>query len=284
MFKRLFYAYLVFGASLSAFAQFEEEAVEYTKQTFYSSRIVNSHTTENIEKQMLDFRINHRFGILSGGYETFFGLDNATMRMSFDYGITDNITVGIGRSTYEKNIDGFAKYRFLRQIEKNGKMPVSAAYVVGMSMSGIKPPPDRENYFSSKLSYAHQLIVARKFSSTFSAQIMPTLVHRNLIDSTKYQHDVLAMGIGLKKKIIPSVTLNLEYFYLLPNQINPTFTHPLTLGFDIHTGHHTFQLHLTNATGTFEKAFLTQTNNRWGDGDIHFGFNISRQFFTGTYH
>ncbi|MBI1305161.1 MAG: hypothetical protein GC181_00950 [Bacteroidetes bacterium] len=272
------------GLSISANAQFDEdEKPVYTTKTFYSSRIVNSHTTESIEKNVLDFRINHRFGILSDGYSTFFGLDNATMRMSFDYGITDNITVGIGRSTYEKNIDGFVKYRFLRQIEKNGKMPISAAYIAGMNMSGLTPPAGRTNYFTSRLSYNHQLVIARKFTQKFSAQIMPTLVHRNLVDSTKYKNDVFGMGVGLKQKILPSITLNLEYFYVFPNQISKQYTNPLSIGFDINTGWHTFQLHLTNATGTFEKAYLCQTSNKWSKGNIHFGFNISRTFHPGGF-
>ncbi len=139
----------------------EEEPIVYASKTFYSSRIVNSHTTESIEKKVLDFRINHRFGDVSEGYDNFFGLDNATMRMSFDYGITDNITIGIGRSTFQKTVDGFAKYRFLRQIEENGKMPISAAYIAGITMNTLKPPAGRTNYFSSRIGYLHQLVVAR---------------------------------------------------------------------------------------------------------------------------
>ena len=279
MFKRLFYALFGFFVVGNLHAQIPDEPVEYTKRTFYSTRIVNSHTTENIEKNALEFRIHHRFGIVSGGYGTFFGIDNATMRMSFGYGLTNNISLGIGRSTYEKNVDGFVKYRFLRQIEKNGNMPISAAYIAAVSMIGLPPPAGRKNYYSSKFSYAHQLVVARKFTKHFSAQFMPMLVHRNLIDSSHNKHDVIGFGIGLKRKILPSITLNLEYFYLLPDQLNGDFTHPLTLGIDIYTGWHTFQLHFTNATGTFEKAYLTQTTNRWKNGDIHFGFNISRLFY-----
>jgi opacity protein-like surface antigen len=275
------HCFLIFGGLFilsTSFAQIPNNSPVYTKSTFYSSRIVNSHTTESIEKKVLDFRINHRFGVVSGGYQTFYGLDNASMRLSFDYGITDNITIGVGRSTFEKNIDGYAKYRFLRQIDKNGNMPISAAYVAAISMNGQTTPTGRTNYFSSRLSYAHQLIVARKFSNTFSAQLMPLFIHRNLIDSIKYNNDILGLGIGIKQKIVPSVTLNLEYFYVLPNQISDVFVHPLSLGIDIHTGWHTFQLHVTNATGTFEKSYLTQTRNKWKDGEIQFGFNISRQF------
>lgn len=261
-----------------------DEPVVYSTETFYSSRIVNSHTTECIEKKTLDFRINHRFGDVSQGYDNFFGLDNATMRMSFDYGITDNINIGIGRSTFQKTLDGFAKYRFLRQIEENGNMPISAAYAVAITMDGTKPPANRKNYFTSKLGYMHQLVIARKFSDKFSAQLMPTLIHRNLIDSTKYSNDVYSLGVGLRQKILPSITLNVEYFLVAPNQISDQFTDPLSIGIDINTGWHTFQLHVTNATGTFERAAITQTTNRWKNGNLHFGFNLSREFQLGGYH
>ena len=153
------------------------------RRPFTVAEIVNSHTTESIEKKVLDFRINHRFGDISQGYDNFYGLDNATMRMSFDYGITDDITIGIGRSTFNKTVDGFAKYRFLKQIDENGNMPISAAYIAGISMDGSEPPAGRTNYFTSRLAYLHQLVIARKFSNSFSAQLMPTIVHRNLIDS-----------------------------------------------------------------------------------------------------
>jgi len=257
--------------------------VEYTTKTFYSSRIVNSHTTEMLNKKTLDFRINHRFGDISEGYSNFFGLDNATMRMSFDYGITDNLQVGIGRSTFERTVDGFVKYRFLRQIEKNGKMPISAVYVAGMTMNGMEPPANRPNFFTSRLSYLHQVVVARKFGEKFSAQLMPTIIHRNLIDSSQYAHDVFSVGVGLRQKILPSITLNVEYFWVAPNQINDRFDHPLSIGIDINTGWHTFQLHVTNATGTFEKAAITQTTNSWARGNLHFGFNLSREFELGGY-
>lgn len=288
----LLFALSLLFTSISVMAQDDEldeleglldDKVEYTKKTFYSSRIVNSHTTESIEKKVLDFRINHRFGDVSEGYSNFFGLDNATMRMSFDYGITDDLTLGIGRSTFEKTVDGFAKYRFLKQIEKNGKMPISAAYIAGITMTTLKPPANRTNYFTSKLSYLHQLVVARKFSEGFSAQLMPTVIHRNLIDSTKYKHDVFSMGVGLRQKVLPSVTLNLEYFWVGPNQISDQFVDPLSIGIDINTGWHTFQLHVTNAPGTFEKAAITQTSDRWSKGNLHFGFNLSREFQTGKY-
>ncbi|MCB9262275.1 MAG: hypothetical protein H6607_07870 [Flavobacteriales bacterium] len=256
----------------------DEDPPEYTKFTFYSTRIVNSHTTEMLDKRTLDFRINHRFGELKGGYDNFFGLDNATMRMSFDYAIMDNLNIGIGRSTFERTLDGYVKYRFLRQIDKFGNMPISAVYVAGMTMNGIAPPTGRTNYFTSKLGFMHQVVVARKFSNKFSAQLMPTLIHRNLIDSSQFKNDVMSFGIGLKQKISGGITANLEYFYVLPNQISKQYYNPLSLGIDINTGDHTFQLHITNTRATFEKAAITQTAGSWLKGNIHFGFNLSRQF------
>lgn len=256
-----------------------EEEPEYAENTFYGTRVVNSHSIENLEAKSLDFRINHRFGTIEQGAYDFFGLDQATMRIGFDYGITDNLQVGIGRSTYEKTYDGFVKYRFLRQQKGKKNIPLGLSFVTGMSVTTLKwADPSRNNFISSRLNYSHQLIVARKFSENFSAQIMPVLVHRNLIDSLKYKHDVLAIGVALKQKIAPIITLNLEYFYLIENQVHPDNVSSLSLGIDISTGSHTFQMHFTNATGTFEKAFLTETTNRWDKGQIHFGFNLVRKF------
>jgi hypothetical protein len=269
---------------LAELEELEDEPVTYVQKTFYSSRIVNSHTTESIEKKVLDFRINHRFGDMSEGYSNFFGLDNATMRLSFDYGVTDNITIGVGRSTFEKTVDGFAKYRFMRQIEGSNKVPFSAAYIAAITMNTETPPPGRTNYFTSRLGYMHQLVMARKFKYGFSAQLMPTVIHSNLIDSTMFSNDVFSMGVGFKKKLLPSITLNVEYFWVAPNQISDQFIDPLSIGIDINTGWHTFQLHFTNATGTFEKAAITQTTNKWSKGNIHFGFNLSREFQSGGYH
>lgn len=262
----------------------QEEAPKPVPKHFYSSRVVNSHTTVSPDPKTLDFRINHRFGEISNGPYEFFGLDQAMMRIGFDYGITKFLSVGVGRSTFEKTFDGFVKFRFMEQQQGKGNNPVTISGVSGMSLNSLKwADPNRTNFFTSRLSYSHQLLISRKFSDKFSLQLMPTLVHRNLIDSLKYKNDVNALGVAIRQKIIPQVTLNVEYFYVLPNQISETYTHPLSVGIDISTGWHTFQLHVTNATGTFEKAVISQTSNRWDKGQLHFGFNISREFHLGGY-
>lgn len=275
-------AFAIIWLPFSTLAQ--EEVPQAAGKAFYSSRVVNSHTTVSPEAKTLDFRINHRFGEMSGGAYEFFGLDQAMMRIGFDYGVTDYLTLGIGRSTFDKTFDGFVKYRILEQHKGKGSYPIAISWMSGISLTSLKwTNPDRENYFSSRLNYAHQLLVSRKFSDQFSLQFMPAMVHRNLIDSSKYANDVFTLGLAVRQKVVPQVTLNLEYFYVLPGQISAQYTHPLSLGIDISTGWHTFQLHITNATGTFEKAFLTQTSNRWDKGQLHFGFNISREFHMGGY-
>ncbi len=280
---------LVFITScpFSVYAQSEEELLstilkeepQFAENTFYGTRVVNSHSIENLEAKTLDFRINHRFGTIEQGAYDFFGLDQAAMRLGFDYGITDNIQIGVGRSTYEKTYDGFVKYRFLRQQNNERSIPVGMALVSGIAIASVKwDDPTRENFFTSRISYHHQLIIARKFSDGFSAQLMPSVVHRNLIDSSKYNHDVYSIGAAIKQKIASAVTVNVEYFYLLENQIQSDRRSSLSIGIDISTGSHTFQMHFTNATGTFEKAFMTETTNRWDKGQIHFGFNLVRKF------
>ena len=256
-----------------------EEYTDYAFATFKTNRVVNGHSIETVAKKEFDFKISHRFGFVSGGFYDLFGLDQASMRFGGDFGITDNINVGIGRSTTDKTYDGFVKYKFLKQSSGLKTMPVSMVAISHIGISTIKwPQPNRENFFSSRLHYTHQLLIARKFNEGLSVQLSPTLVHKNLVDSTQFSNDILALGIGVRQRLSGSVTLNGEYFYVLPNQLSPSKTNALSIGFDIETGGHVFQLFFTNAAAPFEKGFITDTKAKWADGDIRFGFNISRVF------
>lgn len=260
----------------------EEEStptVAYTFATFKTNRVVNGHSIETVAKREFDFKIAHRFGFLSGGPYDLFGLDRATMRMGGDYGITDNLNVGIGRSTEDKTYDGFVKYKFIKQSTGAKKMPVTATWVSHMGITTSKfTQTTRENEFSHRVHYTHQLLVARKFTKGLSVQLSPTLVHKNLVDSTSSSNDILALGIGVRQKLTTRTTLNLEYYYVLPDQLESDKTNALSVGFDIETGGHVFQLFFTNSSGPFEKAFITDTKAKWLDGDVRFGFNIARTF------
>ena len=258
----------------------ENKAVtDYATAGFKTTRVINSHSFENTGSGVLDVKISHRFGYLNGGAYELFGLDDATIRIGADYGITNNLMIGLGRSSVGKTYDGFVKYKFLRQSSGARTMPVSAALLSTIAVQTLKwANPDRNNYFSSRLYYTYQLIVGRKFSENFSMQLMPTVVHRNLVPTENEAHDVLAVGVAARQKLSKRLALNAEYYYVLPDQLEESFRNSLSIGFDIETGGHVFQLHFTNSTAMIEKGFITETTGNWLDGDIRFGFNISRVF------
>jgi hypothetical protein len=257
----------------------EKPQTEFTKASFKTSRVINSQSLENAAPGVLDLKISHRFGPLNGGAYELFGLDAATIRIGLDYGISKHLMVGAGRSSVEKTYDGFLKYKLLRQSSGARSMPVSVLWFSSIALNSLKwANPERENFFSSRIAYTHQLILGRKFSEGFTLQLMPTVVHRNLILSPEEKHDVLAMGAALRQKLTRRLAINAEYYYVLPDQIDKRFKNSLAIGFDIETGGHVFQLHFTNSTAMVEKGFITETSGDWFKGDIRFGFNISRVF------
>lgn len=256
-----------------------EETTEYAAASFKTNRIINLHSLENTARGVLDVKISHRFGFINGGAYELFGLDQATIRLGLDYGISDRLTIGIGRSSFEKTLDGFIKYKLIRQSSGLVDMPITIALLGTASLQTLKwANPDRDNLFSSRLAYVTQLIIGRKFSDNFSFQVSPTFVHRNLVATAAEENDVWALGLGGRLKLHKRFSVNAEYIYVLPDQLAPGYRNSLSVGFDIETGGHVFQLHFTNSTSMIEKGFVAETVGDWGDGGVHFGFNISRVF------
>jgi hypothetical protein len=253
---------------------------EYVYNAFKSSRVIMSQSMEMLRPGVLDFRILHRFGRVNGGAYEFFGLDGpATVRLGLDYGLLDDLSLGIGRSTFNKELDGFIKWRPIQQATGPKSSPLSLVLVAGTTVTTLKwSDPTRANYFSSRVAYYGQAIVGRKFSEGISLQLMSTLVHRNLVPTVGDPNDLYAAGIGGRFKLSKRISFNLDYHYVINQNEAGNLYHPLSLGFDIETGGHVFQLHFTNAKGMNERAFLAATEFDWGDGDIFFGFNISRSF------
>lgn len=268
---------------LLSLVESREVKKSYLTNAFKSSRVINGHSMEFIGKGVLDVRILHRFGLLNSGFSNLFGLDQANMRFGFDYGISNRLTAGFGRSNVGKEWDAFIKYRPIWQAAGGkGASPVSIVLISGITLSGLPwANPDRENYFTSRLAYYNQVIIGRKFSDRFSLQLAPVMVHRNLVQYAYEENDLFALGIGTRLKLSKRVALVVDYHYLAAGIDRTIFIDPLSIGFDIETGGHVFQLHFSNATGMNEKAFLTGTTNEWGKGEIRFGFNLSRVFTTG---
>jgi hypothetical protein len=251
-----------------------EETTYVVKATFKDTRIVNLQSNETPSKGVLHFVIAHRFGQINGGARTLWGLDNATMRMGFDYGVTDRIAVGLGRSTHQKTYELNIKAKLIQQKTGATNTPISITWFSGlMCNTEILDSPLNE-----RLSSVHQLIISRKFSKNFSLALVPSLVHRNFVDPLDHDVNQFIIGAGGRYKIAPRVSLNAEYNYRLNLAEFDWYDNGLSIGFDIETGGHVFQLHLTNSEGMFERSFLTETKGTWMNGDIFFGFNMSRVF------
>lgn len=260
----------------------EEPVTEYAYATFKSTRVINSHSVEQPANGVLLFMIQHRFGKLNTGFYELFGLDQATIRFGLEYGVTDRLSLGIGRNSYQKTYDGFIKYKVLRQSAGAQRMPISLSYYAGATINSLKWEDqgldDRTNYFSSRVTYTQKLLLARKFSSSVSVQLMPVYIHKNLVETSEDANDIFSIGVGGRVKITKRMSVNAEYFYTPESQISYDFSQPFSLGLDIETGGHVFQLHFSNAQAFFDSGYLTETQGKWTNGDVYFGFNISRVF------
>lgn len=246
--------------------------------SFKTTRILNGHSVEQMAAKHLDFRINHRFGMLNSGVDQLWGLDFARIRLGLEYGITDNIMVGVGRNNLgRKAWDFFGKLRVLRQT-KGDEMPLSLSLLGSTAVDVIKL--ENSTSLTDRSTHVLQVLLARKFSEKFSLQLSPTFIHRNQVEKKGLNHDIFALGIGGRFKISKRTSFNLEYFLPVDqDNISLQKLYPtLSMGFDIETGGHVFQLHFTNAPGMIEKDFIPGTENSWGKGQISYGFNISRTF------
>ncbi len=281
----IFCPFVSFGQDdlLNFLEEKEEDVTNYTFATFKTTRLVSGHSVETNSKGVLQFMIGHRFSRLNEGWRDLWGIDNATIRFGFDYGLTDDINIAIGRSSYEKTFDGTLKFKFLKQKSGAKNFPFTATWVSTAYITAAEwANPERENYFTSRMNYHHALLMARKFNG-FSLQIMPTMVHRNLVPTTEDKNSIFSLGGGGSIIITGSLRANVEYYYILPDQINSTIggeevQNSLSIGVDLETGGHVFQIHVTNSRGMTEKFLVGETTGKWLDGDIHFGFNISRVF------
>ena len=253
---------------------------EYVTGTFKALYIVNMKTIEAPAAGALNVEIQHRFGTINSGAYNLFGLDFATLRLGLDYGITDRLSIGLGRSSYLQTFDGYMKYKLLRQTAGSSQMPVSLS-LLGTSSYYTHHFEGKDTSLSNvyRFNYTTQIMIARKFSSSFSFELTPTFIHYNLVPTTADHNNVFALGSGARMKISKRMAITAEYDYLFPNQLVSTHTtNSLSFGWDIETGGHVFQLVFSNSVSMVESQYIGQTTESWGNGGIYFGFNISRNF------
>lgn len=257
----------------------KNDSIFYVDETFKSSRVVIGQSVENPPNGDLGILISHHFGAVNTGSYNFFGLDQAGTRIGLEYGITNFMAAGIGRSTYDKTFDGYLKFRILRQCTGKRKIPLSLSVFGNMAINTLKlSDPEEKDYIDARLSYCTELIIARRFGKLFSLQLQPEWTHLNLVPTAADHNDIFSIGGGVSFRISDLISINGEYHYLLPGQHLNSNTNSVSISCDIKTGQHIFQLFFTNSQGNFEQAFITQTTDKWANGFIYFGFNIHRLF------
>jgi hypothetical protein len=252
---------------------------ERVKYAFKSPRVINNHSMEFLNPGTMDFRILHRFGPLDQGYKNFYGFDQANMRIGLDFGLLQNLMVGIGRSNVKKEVDGYFKYAPIRQSTGPGSFPVTIALVAGMTMNTSPwQDPARKNFYTSRLAYYFETVIGRKFSDKFTFQVSPIVVHNNIVAYESQSNDIYALAFGARMKISQRVAITADYSHNFNGLVKGVTYDPASIGLDIETGGHVFQLHFSNAVGMNERAFLMETTNSWAKKQMRFGFNLSRVF------
>lgn len=275
---------LLFLIPISLFAQDDlfseidtEVKGEYKSAAFKGLKIVNFESTKMISNKEFYFVVSHRFGSIETGFKDFFGLDQAVTRLNFLYGITDGINIGVSRSSFRQIYESSLKLRLIR--EKNGGFPFT---IVSSSNILINTSLDKDILpgleFKNRLGYTTQLLISKKFNKDFSLQLMPTFFHDNYVDIDEQDNSQYVIGFGGRYKLTKRVSINFDYGLHLNRAESSPFTNPLSVGFDFETGGHVFQLHFTNAQPMNTNGFLGQGTGDWIDGNIFFGFNLSRVF------
>lgn len=242
---------------------------------FKAMKIVNLESTKLLGKKELYFVVAHRFGSIKENFEGFFGLDNAVTQIKFIYGITDKISLAAGRS--EQAYDFSAKYLIVSQKE-NG-FPFA---LVGFNSLGFNNQMKETNYpkmqFKDRMIYVNQILISRKFSDNLSLELVPTYFHENFVIDDNQDNSQFAIGMGGRYKVSKRVSVNLDYAAHLNRSSTSVFRNPLSVGVDIETGGHVFQMHFTNAQAMHEAGFLANATGDWSKGDVFFGFNLVRVF------
>lgn len=256
--------------------------------TFKSPKLVLLQTNETQKKQTLTFWVSHRFGDIggdSGGSHTFFGLDGATdIHLGLEYGITERLTVGIGRSRFNETYNLQGKYRLIQQMEEGTPLSVT----LFLQSSWITRKEQFNNEFQNetdRISHFFQVILAKKISPSLSLMLNPGYLVRGQVEDPMDKKNFLVLGMGGRLKFTKSLSLIADYTWVngldRPDDLDANYTNPFGVGLEIQTGGHVFSLNFMNARYITANNFIPNTTSSWGDGEVRFGFTISRNFFLG---
>ncbi len=250
---------------------------QLTSPAFKGIQICNMQSTKVASKNEWYFIVSHRFGDLTKGFDNFFGMDSALTKIGTLYGATDWLTLGASRHTYNKIYELSLKYRIANQYE-NG-FPFT---IVGYNSVDINSDLDKTIFpdlkGSDRLAYTSQLLISKRFSDDLSLELNPIYVHKNLYDPLTENKDTFLVGIGGRYKISKRMSINAEYGARLNDVNAANYRNPLSIGMDMETGGHVFQMVFSNSQAMNDVTYFTNASGDWNGGGIYFGFNMYRVF------
>lgn len=275
---------LLFSAQ-SAFGQMDRKRTitDVPEEVFLTMSLITMSTTSNLERNNMNSTIMHNFGLVSGGVKDFWGLDNgAAVRLGIDYGITDKLSVGIGRTSREDNVDLRFKYTVLNQM-RSGKIPVQVSIKGDIGINTQKE--NRFDFtFQERLNTFGSITVARKFNETFSFQVAPMISNFNTvvleIKDQKIEHTHIGSGFGGEIRLNNNHSFSFEYYLVLGDRTAGT-KNPAAVSWQVDTGGHVFQMFLMSGTWFTEQHLLARTTTDFFAPDFRIGFNVNRVFGLG---
>ena len=245
------------------------------ESAFKALKIVNIESTKLAAKGDFYFIVAHRFGSIKDGFEGAYGLDNAVTQLKFVYGVSDWFTISAARSELAYDFSG----KFLIKSQEDNGFPIAIAAFSSLAFNNtLKESNYPKMEFENRLIYVSQLLISRKFNSKLSLEVAPTFFHENFVIDDNQENSQFAIGMGGRYKIAKRWSINVDYAAHLNRSDSSPFKNPLSVGVDLDTGGHVFQMHFSSSQGIHEAGFLGNTTGDWTKGDIFFGFNLLRVF------
>ena len=249
----------------------------YASAVFKGLKVINFESTKLVAKGGFNFSVSHRFGTVKNGFQNLFGLDEAVTHLNFVYGLSEHINISASRSSNQKIYEVATKFRLVNQ--QAGKMPFT---VVGYTSVLANTALDSDNLpkleFKHRLSYVAQLLVSRKMNKNLSLILSPTFFHDNYLTDDFQDNSQYGVGFGGRYKLGKRWSLNTEYGVHLNRSENSLYKNPFSVGVDLETGGHVFQLLFTNSQSMNTNGVFGTSTGDWGESDVYFGFNLARSF------
>lgn len=253
------------------------EEPTYASAVFKGLKVINFESTKLVAKKGFNFIVSHRFGTVKNGFQNLFGLDEAVTHLNFVYGLSDNINISASRSSNQKIYEVATKFRLVNQ--QAGKIPLTVVgYTSVLANTSLETDNLPKLEFKHRLSYVAQLLVSRKMNNNLSLILSPTFFHDNYLTDDFQENSQYGIGFGGRYKLGKRWSLNTEYGMHLNRSENSLYKNPFSIGLDLETGGHVFQLLFTNSQSMNTNGVFGTSTGEWGESDVYFGFNLARSF------